>query len=233
MTKLFWVLFWVGFSFWFHFATPSDFKAFPSELCASSGAGVGWPSRDFSISSLQTFLLDGGRAASASKGQTWDSANFPFWFQFREESKTVIKKEERLSLHVKPAVSKSRQRNLDGKGNKRSALYLRFTFARVSHLMYMIGHRSWRNHRPLFLKHQNGKASGSSKVCCCFVQRFVLAGSFSHILLRLLSGAITVNHGDTLREEITQQDHQYHEGHHKTKIISVGNVSIQSSYGSR
>lgn len=136
MTKLFGVLFWVGFSFRFHFATPSDFEDFPSELHASRGAGVGWPSRDFSVSFSQTLLLGCSRAASASKGQTWDSADFPFWSHFREESKMITMKDEKRSLHVKSTVSKSRQRNLEGKGNKRSALYLRLTFARVSQCIW-------------------------------------------------------------------------------------------------
>jgi len=71
---------------------------------------------------LQPLLLNGSRDASASKWRTQDSSSFPFKFNFREESTTIPKKGERLTLHLKSTVSNSRQKNLDEKENKRSGL---------------------------------------------------------------------------------------------------------------
>lgn len=143
MAKLKFSLFWVWFWVCFYFATQSDFKEWERIFHQNYHAGFGggqWGGEAFKRLLNNLLALCKPYLSKAAER---------FEFHFREEN-TIPKKEERLTLHLKATVSNSRQRNLDGKGNKRSGLYHRFAFIHVSHLIYMIGHWSWRSHGPLF-----------------------------------------------------------------------------------
>lgn len=76
------------------------------------------------------------------------------------------------------------------------------------------------------------RASGSPNMHCCFAQRLVLAGSFSHTLFRLFSGAISLKHSDTFHEEISRRITNIMKGIMRLKTVSMGNISILSSHGS-